>query len=105
MNYTGIFFDDGTHMTWNFGYPLTYPEGVTPGDLCTVSIYGRYEDEDVACFLVDFDGKLNQPSGTLLHITTKVENGSKPVMSGLRATEHYEKIENFSPFTITGVWK
>jgi hypothetical protein len=103
LNYTGVFFKDGKHMTWNFGFPLTYPDNVKVGQTVKVKVVGKYEDDQVACWVVELDGVKNQPKGTLLHITIKVENGGKPVMSGLRATEKgYEKVE---PFYIEGEWK
>jgi hypothetical protein len=90
-------------MTWNFGFPLVYPKNVNVGDKVKVKVVGMYEDDQVACYVVELDGITNQPKGTLLHITTKVENGGKPVMSGIRATENgYEKVE---PFYLDGVWK
>lgn len=103
LNYTGIFFDDGTHMTWNFGRPLQYPEGVSPGDEATVTVFGKYEDDDVGCWVMTWNGHDKQPKGTLLHATFKVENGAKPVMSGQRATAN--GFERITPFKKTGIWR
>lgn len=109
-NYTGIFFDDGTHMTWNYGSPLKYPVGVKAGDKMTVEIYGKYQDADVGCWVVKFAkfAKFgiyeNQPNGTLLHITFKALNGTKPVESGKRATSKgFKKLANVR--FKTGTWK
>ena len=103
LNYTGIFFQDGTHMTWNYGFPLIYPKDTKQGDKAKVKVIGKYEDNQVQCWVVEWDEYTKQPKGTLLHITTKVENGGKPFMSGLRATEKgYEKIK---PFVLNGIWK
>lgn len=106
LNYTGIFFENGTHMTWNFGTPLEYPKGVKAGDKSTVVVHGIYADNDVECFIVSYETFMYQPKGTLLHITTKVQNGAKPVMSGQRATATPSKIQYFEePFYLTGEWK
>lgn len=103
LNYTGIFFKDGTHMTWNFGFPLAYPKGIESGQLAKVKVIGKYEDDQVACWVIEWENHTKQPKGTLLHITTKVTNGGKPVMSGLRATE--KGFEEVKPFYLEGVWK
>ena len=104
LNYTAIFFENGSHMTWNYGFPLQYPEGITPGDPARVKAIGKYEDDQVACWVLEYEGMTTQPNNEkLLHVTTKVENGGKPVMSGQRATEQgFEAIE---PFYLDGVWK
>jgi len=107
LNYTGIFFKNGTHMTWNYGLPLERPEGVESGDKIKVKVIGSYEDEQVACNIIELNinntiHKTQPNKTTLLHVTTKVENGGKPVMSGQRATKNgYEKI---TPFYLDGVW-
>lgn len=102
LNYTGIKFKDGTHMTWVYGTPLKRPENVNIGDKTKVKVIGKYSDKDIACWVVEWEGKTKQPSGTLLHITTRVDNGAKPIMSGQRATQKgYKKVE---PFYIEGVW-
>ena len=103
LNYTGIHFENGTHMTWNYGFPLVYPEGVKVGDEAKVKVIGKYEDEQVACYVVEWNSHKKQPKGTLLHVTTKVENGGKPVMSGQRATD--KGFEEVKPFILKGVWK
>ena len=60
--YTGIFFDDGTHMTWNFNPPNPdFPIGVKEKDSATVRIIGKYEDKDVACLVVEWKGNKYQP--------------------------------------------
>lgn len=104
LNYTGIHFDDGTHMTWKYGFPLEYPEGVEVDDKAEVKVVGTYEDEQVACYVVEWKTHKKQPKKeTLLHVTTKVENGGKPVMSGQRATD--KGFEEVKPFILKGVWK
>ena len=104
MNYTGIFLND-SHMTWNFGFPLVYPEGVKPGDPAEIKILGRYDDEDVSCWICEFNDHYTQPKGTLLHITIETRNGAKPVMSGLRATQNPDNIVQCIPFKVQGQWK
>ncbi len=101
--FTGIFFKDKTHMTWHHGSPLKRPEGVEPGDKARVKVVGKYSDNQVACHIVEWEGKKKQPSGKLLHITTRVTNGGKPVMSGERATKKgYKEV---TPFYLEGAWK
>ncbi len=103
LNYTGVFLEDGKHMTWNYGFPLEYPKGVKAGDKVTLTVVGNYEDDEVSCMVVRLGVANKQPKGTLLHITTKVAQGAKPVMSGLRATEKgFDKVK---PYTIEGKWK
>ena len=104
LNYTGVFLEDGKHMTWNYGFPLEYPKGVNAGDNVTLTVVGNYEDKEVSCLVVKLGVIDKQPNkDTLLHITTKVAQGAKPIMSGIRATEHgYSKIKHY---TIDGVWK
>lgn len=104
LNYTAIFFDEGTHMTWKYGTPKEYPPGVHSGDNAQVKVVGKYEDEQVGCWVAKYKEHATQPGNNkLLHITTTVQNGGKPVMSGERATKFgYEKI---TPFILAGVWK
>jgi len=103
INYTGIFFNDGMHMTWNYGLPRKYPSNIQSGELAEVTVIGKYEDDQVACWVVKYGRYTHQPSGTLLHVTTKVTNGGKAVMSGQRATKNgYEKIKSFK---LKGVWR
>lgn len=102
-NYTGIFFQDGKHMTWNFGSSNVFPNGINRNDEATVTIIGKYSDKDVSCLIVEWNGITNQPSGKLLHITTRCENGVSPSESGVRATKYgYQKVEQYQ---IKGVWK
>lgn len=104
LNYTGIFFKNGTHMTWHYGFPLERPDGVSEGDTTKVKVIGEYEDDQVKCLVVEWENHKKQPNDkTLLHITTEVRNGGKPVMSGQRATKYgYEKVK---PYYLDGVWK
>lgn len=60
-NYTGLFFEDGTHMTWAYGKGLCFPEGVKEGDKGTVDILGGYSDNEVACLVVSYKGQIHQP--------------------------------------------
>jgi hypothetical protein len=102
-NYTGVFLKNQKHMTWNYGFPLQYPNGVKVGDKVDLTVVGEYKDNEVECLIVKLGELEKQPSGTLLHITTKVYEGGKPVMSGLRATKKgYQEIENY---TIKGIWE
>lgn len=103
-NYSCIYFQDTKlHMTWHFGTPLTYPNGVNKGDEAEVIVVGKYNDNDVSCLIVGFKEFKEQPRGILLHITTRVENGAKPFDSGIRATKNgYKKIK--TPYVLKGVW-
>jgi hypothetical protein len=60
-NFTGLFFNDGTHMTWAYGKGLCFPEGVKEGDYGTIEFVGKYSDSEVACFVVTFNGLTHQP--------------------------------------------
>lgn len=105
INYTGIFFKDGSHMTWKYGTPLQYPPGVKPGDKAKVTVRGHYEDSEVGCLVVSWEGHNEQPGAApkLLHITTKCVDGAKPVLSGVRATK-----KGFQPcgeYELEGEWK
>jgi hypothetical protein len=111
LNYTGLFFDKNTfpeinketHMTWNFGTPLIYPDNVKKDTESYVTVIGYYEDEDVSCYIVEYEGIQKQPKGTLLHITIETKNGVPPVQSGLRATKNgYKKIDKFQ---VLGIWR
>lgn len=101
--YSGIFFADGTHMTYEFkpGNP-SLPKGVSEGQRATVKVIGTYEDEQVACLIVKYGSMTKQPGGTLLHITTKAD-GAKPVESGKRATQ--KGYERCKPYSLNGTWK
>lgn len=102
-NYTSIYFPDTRlHMTWNFGTPLKYPLNVKPQENAKVIVVGKYNDKDVSCLIVTYNGITHQPCGTLLHITTRFDNGVKPVESGRRATKNgYKKIEHYE---LNGFW-
>ena len=60
-NFTGLFFNDGTHMTWAYGKGLCFPEGVKEGDFGDVEFVGKYSDSEVACFVVTYNGLTHQP--------------------------------------------
>lgn len=60
-NYTGIFFNDGTHMTWVYGKGKTFPAGVKEGDFGDLEVVGTYSDADVSCYIVTFNGITHQP--------------------------------------------
>ena len=60
-NFTGLFFNDGTHMTWAYGKGLSFPEGVSEGDFGTVEFVGKYSDAEVACWVVTYNGLTHQP--------------------------------------------
>lgn len=59
--YSGIFFENGQHMTYHFktGSPQL-PEGVKEGDAGTVTVIGHYCDSDVECFIVTFKDETTQ---------------------------------------------
>jgi len=103
VNYSAVFFPDGSHMTWYYGDSSVKPSGVKSGDKARVKVIGKYSDDQVACWVVQWKDYKNQPSGKVLHITSKVQNGGKPYQSGQRASQNgYKKIDK--PFYIDGVW-
>ena len=55
-NYTGLFFSDGSHMTWCYGKGEVFPDGVKYGDEGKVYVVGEYSDKEVSCFVVTFNG-------------------------------------------------
>lgn len=60
--YSGIFFADGTHMTWNYNPSNpSLPEGVKDGDSATINLVGVYEDDEVGCLVVSWNGFTHQP--------------------------------------------
>ena len=59
-NYTGLFFEDGTHMTWAFGKGHCFPDGVKEGDRGTVNVVGGYSDDEVSCIVVTYNGETTQ---------------------------------------------
>lgn len=55
--YSGVFFLDGTHMTWQFKPgSCALPEGVSEGALQTVWVVGRYDDSEAHCLIVRLPG-------------------------------------------------
>jgi len=102
--YTGIFFEDGTHMTWHFDLEniLFFPDGVEEGDFAIVKVVGKYEDEEVACFIVEWEEKSKTDIGIYLHITTKAK--IEPYYSGIRATENGWKYLD-RPYYLKGIWR
>lgn len=60
-NYTGLFFKNGTHMTWAYGKGPLFPEGVNEFDSGTVTVVGHYSDKEVSCLIVEFNGIKTQP--------------------------------------------
>ncbi len=81
------------HATWDFnpGGALL-PEGIEEDEDVLVHIIGDYKDNDVTAFIVQVETANGivleeQPSGTVLHVTTETRNGVSPVESGRRATE------------------
>ena len=88
VNYTSVKVDDvDGHITWQYGLPLRYPDGVSPGDRTKVTFVGIYEDTQVSCHIVRIGELTEQPKGTVLHLTIQA-NGVAPVESGRRATEN-----------------
>jgi hypothetical protein len=60
--YSGIFFEDGTHMTYNFNPSNPkLPAGVSEGDQVELWVVGKYEDDEVACDIVVYKGRKFQP--------------------------------------------
>jgi hypothetical protein len=60
--YSGIFFPNGHHMTWNYapGNPK-FPEFIKEGDPAVVQVVGIYEDDEVGCLIVNYNGEIHQP--------------------------------------------
>ena len=101
--YTGIFFEDGTHMTWHFDIESLpkFPYGIQEGDMGTIKVIGRYEDEEVACLIVEWEEYIFSLLNVYLHITTKAL--IEPQYSGIRATEFgWDAIG--IPYCLTGKW-
>lgn len=61
--YSGIFFPEGTHMTWQFKPgKCVLPIGVAEGGACQVTVIGEYKDSEVHCLVVTLpDGTNVQP--------------------------------------------
>jgi hypothetical protein len=104
-NFTFIEVDDiEGHVTYQYGLPLRYPDGVAPGDRVKVTFVGIYQDDEVGCHIVQVGALETQPSGTVLHLTTSTKNGVAPVESGRRATEHgWQPLAN--PIKKWGTWR
>jgi len=102
LTYTAIFYDNGLHTTWHFD-PIDkpkFPKGVKEGDPAIVKVVGEYEDNEVACLIVEWQDIKYSYQNTLLHITTKAL--INPKYSGIRATQNgYKAIK---PYFLEGVW-
>jgi predicted methyltransferase len=95
--YTGVFFEDGTHMTISFR-PSDDEVSSTPvGEEVEVRIIGRRTTSEVDVYIVDTDIEV---SSGVPHITISTSEGVSPVRSIEVIRMHgYESIE---PFTMTG---
>jgi len=90
--YSAFFLENGLHCTWEFApgkCKLPVPEGTE----VKLFVVGKYQDNDVACDIVEVElpnGErlTHQGSGTVLHVTTFCQEGVSPVQSGLRATKN-----------------
>lgn len=60
-NFTGLFFNDGTHMTWAYGKGRCFPNGVKEGDFGEIEFVGSYSDKEVSCCIVTYNGLTHQP--------------------------------------------
>jgi predicted GIY-YIG superfamily endonuclease len=106
--YSGIFFPDGSHVTWNFAPPPANPElpnGVKEGDMVEVEVVGKYKDKNCTCDIVKIEDITHSPfNGNILHITRSTK-GIQPYEVGVRATENEDKIKLLDkPKKLIGYW-
>ncbi len=102
--YTAIFFQNNLHVTWHFDAENipTFPDGIREGMSAIVKVVGEYEDAEVACLVVEWEGHKFSRSDVYLHITTKALIA--PYYSGVRATQNgWEALER--PYYLLGHWK
>jgi len=102
--YTAVFFQNNLHMTWHFDAENTpiFPHGVDEGMSAVVRVVGKYEDNEVACLVVEWEGEKFSREGIYLHITTKAL--IEPYYSGVRATQNgWEALAQ--PYYLLGTWK
>jgi hypothetical protein len=110
--YSGVFFEDGTHMTYDYsdkeGFPPLLPPLRQEGDAQQVLIVGEYNyDGDVALICaINISGKCYKYSpctGRVLHITKKYKES--PNQCGLNATNNIRRIRYFKEFYVkVGKW-
>ena len=71
--YSGVFFDNGLHMTWEFGKNCSLPKGIKEGDeqhVCLLSVVVKQKIGIYGCkFKLNGKDVLEQPNSTPLHIT------------------------------------
>ena len=113
--YSGVFFDNGLHMTWEFGKNCSLPKGVKEGDeeqVCLLSVVTK-QKIGVYCCKFKLNGKdiLEQPNSTPLHITLytgKDADGNKipPKEAGvvLKDTNGWHRWDKIMLDHWTGKW-
>jgi hypothetical protein len=62
MRYSGIFFTNGTHMTYEYSANCSLPVGYRNGDSANVTVIGEYHDDDVSCLIVRLGDLTHQPT-------------------------------------------
>jgi len=102
--YSGIFFNDGSHMTYHFNpnNPIM-PMSVKDGDRATVEVVGSYLDSECSVDIVRWNGLTHSPfNGNVLHITRETKNIS-PYEAGGRASKgEIEYLD--TPIELVGEW-
>jgi hypothetical protein len=106
--YSGVFMNDGSHVTWNFARPPAKPimmKGKSNGDMEEVKVIGKYKDDNCTCDIVKIGDITHSPfNGNILHITRSTK-GIQPYEVGVRATNNKDNIEWFDKEkTIVGFW-
>ena len=123
--YTGVFFDNGLHMTYHFDgkeHKPQFPEGVVEGETQIVSLYALGHEQQIgfyACFInIMADGsKLYDQynSGNPLHITLYHFDKIPPSEAGVLLKSYRQTLSKgitptgYSPlsqlFRWSGTWK
>ena len=103
--YSGIFFDNGLHMTWDYRpNECVLPKGVKEGEKATVDVYGAYLSSGSGVLAVNFDLLTHQlNTNTPLHISLYWRTA--PVVCGtvIKAATLNKELTPVS-FTMTGKW-
>ena len=116
--YSGVFFDSGLHMTWDFNPgSCVLPDGIEEGDEQIITLYANIHAQVVGCFACfikndKLGGKVYEQhnSDIPLHITlyTGVDaNGQEvPPMEAVVATSRSPETDTgYSPLSSLHHWK
>ena len=92
--YTGVFFSNGKHMTYDFNRDVgaIFPPGVTISDKQSVIVYSTFISNSLAylgCYFKynNLTFKTQMDSDNPLHITLYTADGVQPVESGKHLKE------------------